>query len=511
MGNASFLGLEHVEAQTGRVLGRGRVAEMKSAVARFDAGDTLYGRLRPYLNKVVTPDFAGGASAEFIVFSKENGTIDMSFLRLRLMSPDFVAFAGTLDAGDRPRVDWSGISQFALLLPPLAEQRRIVARIEALFARTRRARADLERIAPLAKRYREQSRRKAFMPDVAPTTGERRIELPEYTPADRFEELPDLPSGWQWAEMGAIGAIAGGLTKNQQRAGLPFEMPYLRVANVYADELRLDAIETLRVTAAEKARVLLQAGDLLIVEGNGSLEQIGRVAVWDGSVPGCGHQNHLIRLRPKHGLPSRFLMHWLMSPFGRGVLEQIASSSSGLHTLSLSKVSRIPVPIPGIASASAIADQLDQMMASSDRAAKDAARALALLDRLEQSILTRAFRGELVPQDPNDEPAGVLLERTKAGDEAEGEKLTRKRRRQPNRAKENSMKDRPLPARDQLLKDSEKWPKTGLPFEAIAKRVFMPHDTLRDALFELLSGPSPALQQRFDSEGEAMVIQRVAA
>jgi type I restriction enzyme S subunit len=458
------------------------------------------------------------------VWAAEPGLLNQRVCKLipdeRVLDPSFLAYVlpGYLRLinENTPSVTVRHLSsrtlqQVPIPLPPLAEQRRIVARIEALFARTRRARADLERIAPLAKRYREQSRRKAFMPDVAPTTGERRIELPEYTPADRFEELPDLPSGWQWAEMGAIGAIAGGLTKNQQRAGLPFEMPYLRVANVYADELRLDAIETLRVTAAEKARVLLQAGDLLIVEGNGSLEQIGRVAVWDGSVPGCGHQNHLIRLRPKHGLPSRFLMHWLMSPFGRGVLEQIASSSSGLHTLSLSKVSRIPVPIPGIASASAIADQLDQMMASSDRAAKDAARALALLDCLEQSILTRAFRGELVPQDPNDEPAGVLLERTKAGDEAEGEKLTRKRRRQPNRAKENSMKDRPLPARDQLLKDSEKWPKTGLPFEAIAKRVFMPHDTLRDALFELLSGPSPALQQRFDSEGEAMVIQRVAA
>ena len=126
-------------------------------------------------------------------------------------------------------------------------------------------------------------------------------------------------------------------------------------------------------------------------------------------------------------------------------------------------------------------------------------------------MLTRAFRGELVPQDPNDEPASLLLERIKAGGEAEGKKPIRKLRQQPNRSKENSMKDKPVPARDLLLKDSEKWPTTGLPFEAIAKRNFMPHDTLRDALFELLSGPSPALQQRFDSEAEIMLIQRVAA
>ena len=63
-----FVGLEHVEAQTTRILGSVPSAEVKSSASLFRAGDVLYGRLRPYLNKVATPDFDGLASAEFIVF-----------------------------------------------------------------------------------------------------------------------------------------------------------------------------------------------------------------------------------------------------------------------------------------------------------------------------------------------------------------------------------------------------------------------------------------------------------
>jgi type I restriction enzyme S subunit len=289
------------------------------------------------------------------------------------------------------------IRNIALPIPPLAEQRRIVARIEALFARTRRARTDLERIAPLASRYIEQRRKRAFDEDSSwGLTGDT-PPLPAYTPPAHFDELRTIPTGWQWAEVATISDIGGGLTKNQTRANNPIEIPYLRVANVYADELRLDSIETIRVSPGERDRIGLLPGDLLVVEGNGSVDQIGRVAIWDGSIPNCGHQNHLIRVRPRDGIPSRFILHWLMSPYGRSVLETVASSSSGLHTLSLSKVAAIPIPIPPTETAEKVATVLDQAAIQSAHAQREAVRALALLDRIEQSILARAFRGELVP------------------------------------------------------------------------------------------------------------------
>jgi type I restriction enzyme S subunit len=288
------------------------------------------------------------------------------------------------------------LAAIPLPLPPIAEQRRIVGRIEALFARTRRARADLERIAPLSRRYIEQCRRRAFDEDATWPTAPIDRQFPNYTPPRRFDELRDLPQGWRWAEMSTLGEIVGGITKNQKRANQPLQMPYLRVANVYADELRLDEVTTIQVTGAELERVRLRRGDLLIVEGNGSVEQIGRVAVWNGSIENCGHQNHLIRVRPIDGVPSRFLLHWLMSPYGRSILETVASSSSGLHTLSLSKIAAVPVPVAPVVVADVVLETLDRRLHSTIAMKTDTTLALALLDRLEQSILARAFRGELV-------------------------------------------------------------------------------------------------------------------
>ena len=112
-----------------------------------------------------------------------------------------------------------------------------------------------------------------------------------------LSDLPSLPRDWVWATLEQLGTVSGGLTKNPKRTRLPRRMPYLRVANVYANELRLDDIESIGVEESELPRLLLKANDLLIVEGNGSKDQIGRLAIWDGSIDPCVHQNHLIKVR----------------------------------------------------------------------------------------------------------------------------------------------------------------------------------------------------------------------
>ena len=95
-----FIGMDHVEAHTMRITGSIPAGRMKSSAARFFRNDVLYGRLRPYLNKVAQPRFDGLASAEFIVF-RGNALIDPAFLRHRLNARDFVSFASHLNEGDR--------------------------------------------------------------------------------------------------------------------------------------------------------------------------------------------------------------------------------------------------------------------------------------------------------------------------------------------------------------------------------------------------------------------------
>jgi len=161
LGHARFIGMDHIEAHTSRLLDTQPVSGFKSAVSVFKKGDILYGRLRPYLNKVYEADFDGAASAEFIVIP-ESPVVDRRFLALSLRDPKFVAFASQRSTGDRPRVKFETVSDYPISLPPLAEQRRIVTKLNSLFERTRRAREELSHVPRLIENYRKTILEAAF-------------------------------------------------------------------------------------------------------------------------------------------------------------------------------------------------------------------------------------------------------------------------------------------------------------------------------------------------------------
>ncbi len=449
--------MEHVESETMRLLKTASTDTVTSNALRFYAGDVLYGRLRPYLNKVLQPNFEGLCSAEFIVFP-ESSALDPNYLRYFLNSWDFKRFASSLNAGDRPRVDWNQLKDYSIPLPPIEEQRRIVAAIEEQFARLDAGVAALERARANLKRYRASVLKSAVEgrlteawreenpapEDASALLGrileERRARWEETQLAKHAEKgkappedwrskykepaspdtenLPELPEGWRWASVAQLGSVIGGLTKNQRRASYPLKLPYLRVANVYANELRLDNLEEIGVKEEELARLLLENGDLLIVEGNGSPDQIGRVALWNGSINPCVHQNHLIKVRFSAKEISKYVLHWLLSANGRAYIKRVASSTSGLYTLSLPKVEALPVPLPPLVEQEEIVAEVERRLSVVEEVEGQVEAQLKRAARLRQAILKRAFEGRLVPQNPNDEPAEALLERIAAEREA---------------------------------------------------------------------------------------------
>ncbi len=119
IGPTEYIGLEHVEGGTNRILAKGRSGDVKSAVAVFSVGDVLYGRLRPYLNKVIQPSFAGVASTEFLVF-KETQALANALLMHLLSSSDLVAYASANSAGvNLPRISAKRLAEYRFLLAPL--------------------------------------------------------------------------------------------------------------------------------------------------------------------------------------------------------------------------------------------------------------------------------------------------------------------------------------------------------------------------------------------------------
>jgi type I restriction enzyme S subunit len=365
-----------------------------------------------------------------LIFFPRGGGIPRRYITHEL---NFLAWLPYVSGTTRLKLTQQGMQKVKLPLPPLPEQRRIVANLDSLFECTRRAREELSHIPRLIENYKKAILEAAFRGDL---TKDWRASHPGQTvKADsnsidnRCRPLPELPSAWSWSSVASASIVSGGLTKNARRRDLAKKVPYLRVANVYANELRLDDIQEIGCTPAEYEKTHLRLGDLLVVEGNGSIDQIGRVAMWDNSISNCSHQNHLIRVRARLTITPEYLLFWLLSPLGRQSIERVASSSSGLHTLSISKVSTLPVPMCTIEEMKEITARINVYLSQIEGVFADSAQAEHLLDRLDQANLSKAFRGELVPQDPTDEPASVLLQRIRSVDGAQLQSHSRARRR----------------------------------------------------------------------------------
>ena len=182
--DAKFIGMEHVEAHTMRLLGTVPASEMKSAANVFQKGDVLYGRLRSYLNKVYQPEFCGLCSGEFIVLP-ESPEISGSFLKYRLNAMDFVAFASHINTGDRPRVDFDQIKAFQLLLPPVREQQRIADALDELLSDLDAGVEALRRAQAKLALYRASVLKAAVQGDL---TAEWRKQHPHAEPASALLE-----------------------------------------------------------------------------------------------------------------------------------------------------------------------------------------------------------------------------------------------------------------------------------------------------------------------------------
>ncbi len=324
--------------------------------------------------------------------------VDAGYLRHYFSSPSFrrlICDGVTGVGGSLTRAQPKRVAQFPVPIAPLPEQKRITNKLDALLARLDACRDRLDRVPDILKRFRQSVLANA-------TSGELTRE---------WRQEHGLPFTWTPANFGSAGEVTGGITKNSGRKDAPLRRRYLRVANVYSDRLALDDIAEIATTQGEFERTRLRSGDLLIVEGNGSMDQIGRAAMWRGEIDECAHQNHLIRWRTRGDVMPAFGLYWLLSPTGRTNLVDLAKSSAGLYTLSLSKIAGVPIMVPSLPEQSEIVRRIQILMELADRLQQRLERATGLVEQAIPSTLAKAFRGKLVPQDPNDPPASELLAR----------------------------------------------------------------------------------------------------
>ncbi len=419
----SYIGLEHVEGGTNRIAAKAFSDDVKSAVAVFSQGDVLYGRLRPYLNKVIRPAFAGVASTEFLVF-QETPALANALLMHLLSSSDLVAYATVHSAGvNLPRISAERLAVYRFPLAPLAEQHRIVSRIESLFGRLsegvgalRRAQANLDRYrASVLRAAVEGTLTEQWRKDNAPEESGDLLLARISTAADRFgppfgRSHADLPDGWASAPLAKLirEPLRNGKSAKASSDGQGVRT--LTLSAVTEGDFSERNTKVTTVAPSKVSSLWLKAGDIFVERSN-TPELVGLARMYCGPADYAIFPDLLIRVRCDHRISAAFVELCLQSPEARSYFRRRARGSSGsMPKINQTTVAELALPLPPRAEQDEIVVRCRSLLAEAEGLQSALAMASRRAASLRQAILTRAFEGRLVRHDPNDEPASALLE-----------------------------------------------------------------------------------------------------
>jgi type I restriction enzyme S subunit len=331
-------------------------------------GNVLLSTTRPNLNAValVPPELDGQIASTGFCVLRSGEQIDSEFLFSYVRTPQFVSNLTELTKGALyPAVNDKQIFAQIISLPPLDEQKRIAARLRERMAEVERARAAVQMQLDAA-----QSLPAALLREIFASAVARR---------------------WPSATLGDESQVVGGMQKTPDRAPREFHKQFLTVRNVQRGYLDLRNVERFEVTPAEFERLRLHRGDLLIVEGNGSVDHIGRNALFNEEGEWI-HQNHIIRVRLSQArlLPD-FVSEYLNSEAGCTQMLEKAKTTTGLYTLSTKKIASLVVPMPSLVEQRRVAARLDTELTAARVLVETLETRLAEIELLPAALLRSAF------------------------------------------------------------------------------------------------------------------------
>ena len=225
-------------------------------------------------------------------------------------------------------------------------------------------------------------------------------------------ELCELPVGWVWASADQLGRVQLGRQRSPSKIGKANPTPYVRAANITERGVDLSDVLEMEFSETEKETFALKVGDVLLTEASGSPEHVGRPAIWKQAEGMYCFQNTVLRFSPE-GIGAEYAFHSFLAMQKLGVFSKL-SGGVGINHLSAGKFSRLAVPLPPIAEQIALLETMKASLSRCDDQLVFIAHSLKQSTAQRQNILRAAFSGQLVPQDPHDEPASVLLARIRA-------------------------------------------------------------------------------------------------
>ena len=360
-----YVGLEHIESHTGRFIGSTDPLGVKSSTFKFSQEHLLYGRLRPYLNKAMLPNFTGHCSTEIFPLKPRPG-LSREFLQYWFLRDATVEQIDATSTGARmPRANMNAILDFEFLLPPLPEQRRIVGILDEAFAGIATAKANAEKNLQNARALFESYLQSVF--------------------AD----------AWRTCKLVTLLDLASDITDGDHMPPpkSPTGVPFITIGNINKNTRRINFSDTFKVSHGYfdglKINKKPKLGDVLYtVTGSFGIPVLVR-----DNINFC-FQRHIGLVRPKTETSSAWLYYLLMSP---QVFQQANDGATGTaqKTVSLKVLRGLQVPKLPLTRQQSDVAKLDVLSEESRGLEAIYQRKLAALDELKKSLLHQAFTGNL--------------------------------------------------------------------------------------------------------------------
>lgn len=341
-----------------------------------------------------------------VTILRTNQAVEPRYLFNWIKSPKIQFDIESLSTGTTNQVELSKAKVLATIIPlaPLNEQIRIADKLDSILAKVDQAQARLEKIPHILKRYRQSVL-------AAATSGELTREWREGNDHQWPKvQLKDVGTGFNY----------GSSAKSKPEG----DVPVLRMGNLQGGKLDWENL-VFTSDEAEIQKYLLESGDVLFNRTN-SPELVGKTSIYRGEQKAI-YAGYLIRVKGCKRLNTEFLNIQLNSPHARDYCWEVKTDGVSQSNINAKKLQAYQFHLPEIDEQLEIVRRVGELFSHADIFERQYLDAKKIFNKLTSSILAKAFRGELVEQNPNDESASQLLERIKS-QQLEAPKPTKKAR-----------------------------------------------------------------------------------
>lgn len=420
------------------IVGRDAPSRARRIVA---AGDILFSTVRTYLKNiaVVSDEFHGQYTSTGVAVLRPNEAVEVRYLFNYVRSNSFVSEISKAQDGTLyPAVKEKDVSSAQIPLAPILEQKRIVTKLDKLTYRTASTREHLSHIPRLLTRYKQRSLSSAFGGELTAV----------------WREQTGSVAKWQNTTLDKLitNIVAGKNLRCEERPPREDEKGVVKVSAVTWGSFDPKETKTLPPSFVPSEKTRIAEGDLLISRAN-TQELVGAVVIVKNSPSNLYLSDKILRLEVKDEYKP-WILWFLRSPQGRTAIEAIASGNQeSMRNISQRNFLKIEIPMPSKKEREEIIRRIEADLIWLDRITNEYTAIVKMLSKLDDAIITKAFCGKLVSQDPSDEPASQLLKRVKS-DQSKKPKGSLNRKHKIQTPEESMVLDKKL---ENVLEVAKDW------------------------------------------------------